>query len=246
MSATVHQGSAWRRGGLAQLTGLREEDRRKGKEVLVQAWSYLLLGVCRSFQQAILRHISMFTANRFRFVAEIGITWQPNQRGYPEGFLSHRHNMYSEWLCWEKGIYLLWFGSVQSHPLIWTEFHPSIFIRHWGWRMEKMLVYWWTPRSTIEQEERGQGSAEQRENPAWTSGRTGRGLGQLWDSDWPPQGICQGHCHPQLSYNLLWQGINAHKAQGTWVCVGITLGLNVCVYLRDGVGDEESDCSMVT
>lgn len=35
----------------------------------------------------------------FRFVADIGITWQSNQRGYPEGFLSCPHNMHSEWLC---------------------------------------------------------------------------------------------------------------------------------------------------
>lgn len=94
MSATVHQGSAWRRGGLAQLTGLREEGRRKGKEVLI-------LSAARCVQSFSTGNLKIFKY----FYHHLGLDlWQTvgshdNQIKDPEGFLSYPHNMHSECLC---------------------------------------------------------------------------------------------------------------------------------------------------
>lgn len=72
-SATVHQGSTWRRGGLAQSTLLKEEGRRK----------YLL------------RFLRLSTLHKISISADT----QSNQRCFQKGCLPHPHNNVSMAFC---------------------------------------------------------------------------------------------------------------------------------------------------
>lgn len=45
----------------------------------------------------------------------------------------------------------------------------------------------------------------------------------------PPGGISRRRCRPQLSNNLLWQGINTHKALKTCVCGLVSECISVCL-----------------
>lgn len=127
-----------------------------------------------------------------------------------------KERMHFQWLLYYKRLSSFNLPRISFVGIKYRE-HSTI------WILTETEADYWTreKRSWVCSEDR-EPSLNTRENQTRPPGGSG--------CSWPPEGISQRHCQPQLSYNLLWQGINTHKAQRI-MCVCGHISVSHCMYV---------------